>query len=122
PRTHAWVTELARAFHALRAPGTPALVPGAPHAWCPHMASWSLQGLTESLGIYVFASRPREGARHGTLWLALDAPGGEPDAAHTLVRDRFAARGQTAWLDTLPETTRALLFGALPWRESPRSE
>ncbi len=118
PWTRGWAEGVTRAFAALpagegRVEPWPALIPGAPHADCPDVASWSLGAITGCLGLYVLCTPGAAlGSARPRLWLGLRAPG-------ATAAEVFAARDQAAAVDALPAATRALLLGAAPVRETP---
>jgi hypothetical protein len=110
--TRAWADAVTAAFRDL-APDAPALVACAPHVDRPDMASWSIDGVTESLSLHLFcASGLPFGAPRPRAWVALRAPNLHP-------RDLFEHRDQLAAVDALPEATRAWLLGAAPVFETP---
>jgi hypothetical protein len=107
PWTRAWTEEVSRAF-ARRHPQAPRLVPGAPHEGAPYQVSWSLEGVSDALGLYLQGTRDRGGPR---FWASLRSPGLD-------ARGLFARRDQLQAVGALPEPTRSWLLEARP-REGP---
>ena len=118
PWTRAWTERVAHAFAMLtpaegRTEPWPVLVPGAPHADCPDMASWSLGDITACLGLYVLCTAGRaHGSARPCLWLALRSPG-------STATETFSVREQSAAVDALDPATRTLLLDAVPVQELP---
>lgn len=116
PRAHqwtrSWVERVAAAFREL-APSGPALVPGAPHAECSDIGSWSIEGVTHCLSLYVMCTPGRLfNSARPRLWLALRGP-------NQRAPEVFAARDQLEQIERLPTDTRNALMNARPVHETP---
>ncbi|MBI5514671.1 MAG: PD-(D/E)XK nuclease family protein [Deltaproteobacteria bacterium] len=110
PWTRGWVARVAAAFRG-SAPGAPGLGPGAPHEAAPDCASWSLEGVSDALGLYVLCVRERGVPR---LRVALRSPG-------LGARELLARRDQLDPVEAWPEPQRGWLLGARPVEDSPGS-
>lgn len=110
--TRAWAEAVAEALGKVLS-GVPHVTACAPHVDRPDMASWSLEGITETLSLHLLCTN---GAPFGTLrpraWVGLHAPNLHP---HEL----FEQREQRAAIDALPEQTRRWLLEAVPVFEAP---
>lgn len=116
PRAHRWTRpwadRVAEAFRDL-CPDGPRLVACAPHADRPSLASWSIEGVTESLSLHAFCTAGTLfGSHRARAWVGLLAPG-------ATARAIFEAREQLPAIEALPEATRAWLLAATPVNETP---
>ena len=108
----AFASRVAAAWSALY-PDAPALRPGAPHARCPDLAAWSIDGVTDAWSLHLVASAgPHPGVVRPRLWLALYAPNTSPGML-------LEAREHTADLALLPAATRDALLAAQPVPSTP---
>lgn len=105
--TQTYARDVARAFAALHRGGL-TLRPCAPHVAWREGASWTIDGVTETLSLVVHAGSGRPfGGHHARLWVGLYAPG------HT-VDEALRTREQREAVEALPEATRRWLLGARP--------
>lgn len=107
PWTRAWAERVAAAWREV-CPDGPRLTAQAPHAGCRDMASWRIDGVTDTLSVMALCSRdPDAPSARPRVWLGMYAP-------NLRAAEVLAARELTDRLAAMPWRSRDALERATP--------